>query len=83
MTIKELAYEIEDLNRTVKNVSSLQLALCIAIYEGSADVKEYEGAFAAFTDLCVLMEKKANDLETKAFDSFGKGEKSSERCKNF
>ena len=52
MTIKELAYEIENLRIIAENVNSLQMALYTAIYEGSTDVKEYEGAFNAFGDLC-------------------------------
>lgn len=78
MTIKELAYEIEDLRLVAENVSSLQLALCTAIYEGSTDVKEYEGAFNVFGNLCFSLKDKIVELEDKAFDSFRKGENSSE-----
>ena len=78
MTIKELAYEIEDLRIVVENVSSLQVALCTAIYEGSTDVKEYEGAFNAFGDLCFSLKEKTVELEKRAFDSFRKGENSGE-----
>lgn len=45
MTIKELAYEIENLRIMAENVNSLQMALYTAIYEGSTYVKEYEGGF--------------------------------------
>ena len=78
MTIKELAYKIENLRIIAENVNSLQMALYTAIYEGSTDVKEYEGAFNAFGDLCFSLKGKVSELEDKAFDSFRKGENSGE-----
>lgn len=78
MTIKELAYEIEDLGRMANKVNSFQLALYIAIYEGSADVEEYEGVFNAFGDLCFSLKNKIVDLEDRVFESLKKGNSGNE-----
>ena len=51
MELKKIAFELEDLQCEAEKVESLHLALIVAVYNGSYDLKEYEWAFQAVNEL--------------------------------
>lgn len=66
MTIKELAFRVEDLQNKAAMINSMQNALFAGIYRGNLAPKTYEWAFVAFGhitfDLAAEMESLVDEL---------------------
>jgi hypothetical protein len=67
MEMKDLAYEIENVNMTAYKLKSIILAVNEAIGNGTYRAADFEGAL--FTELCMANElwDKLSEIEEKAF----------------
>lgn len=71
MTMKEIAYKIEELQIKAEKIHSLNEALFAAIYcQNEFSKKTYEWAFVSFSDMTMELRNELEDLTNKAFDSF-------------
>jgi len=68
VTMKDLAYRLDELQRDAEKIESFQMALWQAIYRGDFDVKTYELAFVAFGDLTFALANNLQTLVDEAFD---------------
>lgn len=68
MTIKEMAFKIEDLENQAEKINSFQNTLFEAIYKGDNAVSTYKWAFVAFGDLTHDMLKQLTELTNDVFE---------------
>lgn len=67
MTVKEIAFEIENLQIEAEKVNSFQNALFSAIYEGKNAPTTYEWAFVALGDYTFSLKNKLNEVTEELF----------------
>lgn len=70
MTVKEIAYKIEDLQIKVEKINSLQNALFTAIYNESNAENTYEWAFVAFGDMTHSLKNELKNVTDELFEIF-------------
>lgn len=68
MTVKEIAYKIEELQIAAEKVNSLQNTLFSAIYDGSFAPETYEWAFVVLGDITHALKNELNDVTKELFD---------------
>lgn len=67
MTVKEIAFEIENLQIEAEKVNSFQNALFSAIYEGGNAPTTYKWAFVALGDYTFSLKNKLNEVTEELF----------------
>lgn len=67
MTVKEIAFEIENLQIEAEKVNSFQNALFSAIYEGKNAPATYEWAFVALGDYTFSLKNRLNEVTEELF----------------
>lgn len=67
MTMKEIAFEIENLQIEAEKVNSFQNALFSAIYEGENAPATYEWAFVALGDYTFSLKNRLNEVTEELF----------------
>lgn len=70
MTVKDIAYKIEELQITAEKANSLQNALFSAIYSGNYDSKTYEWAFVILGEITHTLKEELNDIIKELFNTF-------------
>ena len=71
MSMKELAYKIEDLQMEAEKINSLEAALFEAIYTSqNYPLETYESAFLLFGEKIFDLKNELAELKKAAFDSF-------------
>lgn len=68
MSVKEMAFRIEDLENQAMKIHSLQNALFEAIYNGNNAVKTYEWVFVVLGELTLDMREEMKVLTNNAFN---------------
>lgn len=68
MTVKEIAYKIEELQIAAEKVNSLQNALFSAIFDGNYAPETYEWAFVALGDITHALKNELNDVTKELFN---------------
>ena len=68
MTVKEVAYKIEELQTVAEKVNSLQSALFSAIYHGELATSSYEWAFIALGDITHALKNELDEVAKELFD---------------
>ncbi|MDO4307226.1 MAG: hypothetical protein Q4C77_10345 [Eubacteriales bacterium] len=79
MTIKEIAYKVEDLRIEAEKINSLQNALFTAIYSESNAISTYEWAFVVLDDMTHSLKDELKIVTNELFAIF-RGEKGG--CEN-
>lgn len=67
MTVKEIAFEIENLQIKAEKVNSFQNALFEAIYRGNNAPETYEWAFVALGDYTFSLKNRLNEITEELF----------------
>lgn len=68
MTVKEIAFEIENLQIDAEKVNSFQNALFEAIYRGDNAPETYELAFVALGDYTFSLKNKLDKVTKELFE---------------
>ena len=72
MTVKEIAYKLEEMQIESEKVNSLQNTLFEAIYRGDNAPEIYEWAFIVLGNLTFALANDLDKLTKAAFDNFCK-----------
>lgn len=75
MNIKEIAYQIEDLQIQLWKLDGLAAAVNIAIVEGATEVSAYEGALCLLADMTFDAKEKAMKIQREIFKNLKSVEK--------
>lgn len=68
MTIKDIAFRIEELQIDAERIDSLHLAVTEAVFNGNNAIDAYEWAFNAIGNMTFNMRKELGKLTDEAFD---------------
>lgn len=68
MSIKELAFKVEDMSYDAREVNSMQEVLFQAIFRGEPTPEPYEWAFGAFGKMTESMFEKLEVLREEMFE---------------
>lgn len=68
MTVKKIAYELENLQNETEKIHSLQNALFEAIYNGDNAPKTYEWAFVLLGDLTYEVKNRLDEVGKELFE---------------
>lgn len=79
MTVKEIAYALEQVKIKVWTLSSLTLAVNDAIVEGPNDASNFEGALYMVYELTKEIEKELKKIYKDTFEIMRNEEKEMER----
>ena len=72
MTQSKMVIKAEELQNEVKKISSIQLALYEAIFNGDNEIKAYEWAFCALMELTIRAREEIETLVNSAFEELKK-----------
>lgn len=75
MTVKEIAFELENLQIEAEKIDSLQNALFSAIYRGEFAPETYEGAFIALGELTFATKNRLDEVGKELFKIVKKDQK--------
>lgn len=71
MSIKEIAFKLEELQITAEKVDGLQIVLWQAIYRGNIAPESYEWAFMVLGDLTYELKNELSVVMHQAFEKLG------------
>lgn len=71
MSIKEIAFKLEELQITAEKVNDLQTVLWQAIYRGDITPESYEWAFMVLGDLTHELKNELSVVMHQAFEKLG------------
>lgn len=75
MTVKEIAFELENLQIEAEKINSLQNALFSAIYRGDFAPETYEWAFIVLGDLTFTIKNRLDEVGKELFEIMKKEQK--------